>query len=105
MVDNGLTPSTDGTLESLWTLDPDQATPGDWQVTVYTQYADPSSYNATDPNIVTDDISYGGYAFYVDESAIPEFPSVLAAIASLALCPGIYLWMKRRSRKNLKQAS
>jgi len=105
MVDNGLTPSTDGTLESLWTLDSGQATPGNWQVTVYTQYANPSSYSATDPDIVTDDISYGGYAFYVDESAIPEFPSVLAAISSLTLCSGIYLWMKRRWINRPQQAS
>ncbi|HUV55626.1 MAG TPA: S8 family serine peptidase, partial [Dehalococcoidales bacterium] len=100
MVDNGLTPSADGKLKSSWIFEAEQATAGDWQVTVYTQYANPSSYSAADPNIVVDDTSYGNHAFYLTESAIPEFPSVLAAISPLALCSGIYLWMKRRLRNN-----
>jgi len=100
MVDSGLTPSADGKLKSSWIFEPEQATAGYWQVTVYTQYASPSSYSAADPNIVADDVSCGNYAFHVTESAIPEFPTVLAAIFSLALCSGIYLWMRRRLRDN-----
>jgi len=100
MVDNGLTPSADGKLKSSWIFEPEQATAGDWQVTVYTQYANPSSYSAADPNIVADDTSYGGYAFHVTELAIPEFPTVLASISSLAMCSGIYLWMRRRLKNN-----
>jgi len=35
--------------------------------------------------------------FEVQQSAIPEFPTVLAAIASLSLCAGIYLWFRRKA--------
>jgi hypothetical protein len=88
----------DGKLKSQWTLDPSQANAGDWHVAVYTSSANPSSYSPTDPNIVVDDTSYtGGYAFHVAASAIPEFPTVLAAIVALALSAGIYLWMRRRA--------
>ncbi len=90
--------TADNTLESQWTLNPSQATEGNWHVAVYTQYADPQSYSATDSYLVADDTSYtGDYAFYVAESAIPEFPTALAAIVAMALSAGIYLWMRRKA--------
>jgi hypothetical protein len=86
-----------GTLKSHWTFTADNATAGNWHATVYTQDANPSSYSATDLNIVADDKSYsGGYGFHVEESAIPEFPTVWAVIVALALSAGVYLWLRRR---------
>ena len=85
-----------GALKSQHTF-VDANTAGDWHVTVYTESAEPSSYSAADLDIVADDKSYtGDYAFNVTESAIPEFPTVLAAIVALALSAGIYLWMRRK---------
>jgi len=34
--------------------------------------------------------------FYVAESAIPEFPTVIAAIGVAGLCFAIYYWMRKR---------
>ena len=86
-----------GKLRSTWIFDPDKATEGDWNVTVYVQTADPPSYSTLDPDIITDDISYtGGFAFYVAPGAIPEFPTVMAGIGVAGLCFGIYWWMRRR---------
>jgi hypothetical protein len=92
-----ITSPVDGILKSQWTFTADNATAGNWHATVYKSGANPSSYSATDPDIVTDDKSYsGGYAFDVEESAIPEFPTVLAILVSFGLCAGIYLWMRRK---------
>lgn len=87
-----------GALESHHTFTPGQDAAGDWHVTVYTQSANPLTYSATDPNIIADDTSLtGGYAFNVAESAIPEFPTILAAIVALSLSAGIYLCMRRKA--------
>ena len=86
-----------GKLESQHTFGPSDV-PGNWHVTVYSpETYDPASYDAGDANIVADDTTYtGGYAFHVAGSAIPEFATVLAAIAVAGLCFGIYYWMRRR---------
>ena len=34
--------------------------------------------------------------FYVIEGAVPEFPTVIAGIAVVGMCTGIYWWMRRR---------
>ncbi len=74
---------------------------GDWHVTVYPTSANPLSYSAADLNIIADDISYtGNYAFNVTETAIPEFPTIIAAVLSLGLCGGVYLWMRRKVVKD-----
>jgi len=41
-------------------------------------------------------VAYDADGFTVDQSAIPEFPTVMAAIGVAGLCFGIYWWMKRR---------
>jgi hypothetical protein len=51
----------------------------------------PPTYDSNWEYIITDD------TFHVDQSVIPEFPTALAAIAALALCSGIYLWMRRKA--------
>jgi len=35
-------------------------------------------------------------SFYVAQSAIPEFPTVMAAIVVAGVCFGIYYWMRRK---------
>ena len=35
-------------------------------------------------------------SFYVAQSAIPEFPTVMAGIMVAGLCFGIYYWMRQR---------
>jgi len=85
-----------GNLSSAHSLAaPDVA--GDWHATVYdsTSYS-PANYSTSDSHIVVDDTSYGsGYAFNVAQSAIPELPTVLAAVAVLATCLAVY-WRARR---------
>ncbi len=65
--------------------------PGTWNVIVCDAAQDPPS--TYDPNwtyILTED------TFEVETSAIPEFPTALAAMVALALSAGIYLWMRRK---------
>jgi hypothetical protein len=92
-----ITSPVSGTLHSHWTFNTENDTAGNWHAAVYTQDANPSSYSASDPDIIADDKSYsGGYGFHVEESAIPEFPTVWAVIVALALSVGVYLWLRRR---------
>ncbi len=66
--------------------------PGTWHVIVCDAAQDPpSTYDSNWEHILTDD------TFTVQESAIPEFPTVVAAIVALALSAGIYLWMRRKA--------
>ncbi len=72
---------------------------GDWHCTVYSPDTyDPASYDAGDANIVIDD------TLIVEASAIPEFPTVMAAIGVAGLCCGIYFWMRRRYRRQVAKA-
>ncbi|MFC1893762.1 Loki-CTERM sorting domain-containing protein [Chloroflexota bacterium] len=67
---------------------------GTWHAVVYKTTGDmPDSYDlvsSSDPGYVVED------SFYVEQSAIPEFPTVLTVIIAMALCAGIYLWMRKR---------
>jgi hypothetical protein len=101
MVDTGVTVAADSKLRSTWTFAPDQATEGYWHVTVYlpSDYS-PGSYSATDSHIVADDKSYtDATSFYVSESAIPEFPTVITGFAVCMLCAVAYVVMRRRAEK------
>ena len=65
---------------------------GGWHVIVCdTAHTPPSTYNSTWAYTLGED------TFQVQESAIPEFPTVIAAIVSLSLCLGIYLWLRRKA--------
>ncbi len=68
------------------------APPGTWHVVVCeTSYSVPSNYSNIDAaQIIADD------TFTVTSEAIPEFPSVPAAIGVAILCGATYLWMRRR---------
>lgn len=86
-----------GNLSAAHTFVYGTDTEGNWHCAVYTAIANPTSYVSTDPDIVADDTSYTGvYAFYVYASAIPEFPTIFAAIGVAGLCFSIYYWMRRR---------
>ena len=66
------------------------ATAGLWHSAVYDATdSPPSTYNSTDPNNIVDD------DFTVEQSAIPEFPTVIAAIAVCMLCAVAYVVMRR----------
>ena len=69
----------------------------------YGATAFPSSYStlAADSDtyeLIADD------TLTVEASAIPEFPTVMAAIGVAGLCCGIYLWMRRRYRRQVAMA-
>jgi len=83
----------------MHTFDPGTDTEGDWHCTVYdSQSYSPEFYDANDSHIVADDTSHNEeYAFHVEASAIPEFPTVFTAIGVAGLCSGIYWWMRRRA--------
>ena len=91
-----------GNLSAAHTFAAGTDTQGNWHCTVYTSGADPSTYNSNDSNLIADDTSYtGDVAFYVEASAIPEFPMVLAAIGVVGLCFVIYWWMRRNRLRGL----
>ena len=83
----------------LLTIDPEAVGDAEWHVLVqpanggYTPL--PSSYDTA----IADPDLYGLLAndsFHVAQSAIPEFPTVMAAIMVVGVCFGIYYWMRRR---------
>ncbi|MFC1871147.1 hypothetical protein ACFLYF_01915 [Chloroflexota bacterium] len=85
------TSDSSGNLSANHTLANGVDTAGDWNVIVCEPTEDPpATYDAGWSSTLADD------AFYVDQSAIPEFPTVPAAIAALALPAGTYFWMRRR---------
>ena len=79
-------------LNEGWGGDP-PAGDGDWHaVVIQTSETLPSTYAAAiahDNYVIDDD-------FYVANSAIPEFPTVIAAIGVAGLCFAIYYWMRKR---------
>jgi len=100
VVDSSVQAGSSGNLSSSHAFELGDE-PGDWQcVTYYPATYDPTSYSTTDSNISGDDVSYppttGGSAFNMEAAAIPEFPTVISAIAAMGLCFGIYWWMRRR---------
>ena len=90
--------STDesGNLSSQHTFVEGADVAGDWHVIVCDAAQDPlSTYDSNWEFILTDD------TFTVDQSAIPEFPTIVAAIVALALSAGVYLWMRRKAARVL----
>ena len=82
-----------GVLDSQWYFPGDTgAAPGTWHAVVYdNDVATPAlTYTANDPNSVRE------CTFEVTAAAIPEFPTVMAAIMVAGLCFGIYYWMRKR---------
>jgi hypothetical protein len=82
-----------GNLSSQHTFKetPPADAPGTWHVIICERtQTPPSSYDSDWEHIILDD------SFTVQESAIPEFPTVWAVIVALALSVGVYLWLRRR---------
>jgi len=90
-------PPTDGVLQSeIRPADYEGAGAGfgTWHAVVYnTTGSMPASYAAVSKAdsgyIITD-------SFYVEESCIPEFPTVIGGIGVAGLCFGIYYWKRKR---------
>lgn len=64
---------------------------GTWQAVVFSMSDNPP--NSYDPG---SQYALADHEFTVEESAIPEFPTVFAAIGVAGLCFGIYWWMRKR---------
>ncbi len=65
---------------------------GTWNVIVIERdFTPPDPYNSSWEYTIASD------TFTVQSSAIPEFPTALAAIVAMALSAGIYLWMRRKA--------
>ena len=81
--------ATGGKLSSECALNTDpNAAAGSWHSSAYEDPATPpATYDGS--GVVNDD-------FEVAAGAIPEFSTILSAIAVVALCGGIYFWMRRR---------
>jgi len=92
---DGVTSTTGNTLSSqyLLTTDPD-AVAGTWHAVVFDDDLGepPATYgecSGAAGYMVEDD-------FEVAESAIPEFPTVMAGITAVGLCFGIYYWLRKK---------
>lgn len=70
------------------------AVPGTWHAIICeSSYSAPPAYEDLEPNqVIADD------TFDVTAEAIPEFPTIIAAIAVASLCFGIYYLMRKRRR-------
>ena len=89
-----VTSGASGNISSQRTFDPETDTAGTWHVIVCEQAYTPSdNYSASWPYTLIAD------SFIVHESAIPEFPTVIATITILGLCTGIYLWLRRKANR------
>jgi hypothetical protein len=86
------TSGASGNLISQHTFVPGTDAAGSWHVIVCEPAFTPSdTYESGWAYTLAED------SFIVSESAIPEFATALAAIFSLGLCAGIYLWLRRKA--------
>lgn len=85
-------------LGQNWTLN---AVAGLWHCVIFTSGTDAPNYYdeaKVHANKVVED------SFTVQQSAIPEFPTAIGAILVVALCGGIYLWLRKRYRWQVDEA-
>jgi hypothetical protein len=94
LLSEGVSSNSTGDLSSLCYFPPYQgsAIAGTWHAVVYKDSvaSPPETYIASDPDSVVEDY------FEVTSEAIPEFPTVISAIAVAGVCFGVYYWMRRR---------
>ena len=86
-----------GNLSSQHTFVAGTDASGTWHVVVYegSGVSDPpSTWSAT--GMASWGNTLSSDTFTVQESAIPEFPTVMVGIVSISLCAGIYLWLRRK---------
>jgi len=73
---------------------------GTWHAVVYRadtgDAAPATTYTANDSNSTME------IEFTVEQSAIPEFPAVIAGIIVAGICFGIYYWMSKRRLRRVK---
>ncbi len=87
-----VTSGASGNISSQHTFVEGTDIAGPWNVIVCEPYFTPSdSYNGSWAYAITSD------NFTVQQSAIPEFPTVITAIVAFSLCVGVYLWMRRKA--------
>jgi len=89
--DGNITVHEDGNLSSQHTFTTSEVN-GTWNASVYAVGHVPDSHSNTTWLVADDD-------FTVTESAIPEFPTVIAGIGVAGLCFGIYYSMRRKRLK------
>ncbi len=97
-----------GTLLSQYVLNTDTGdAAGLWHAVVFDTTGDiPDTYGSGTGEAL-DDPSYvdgADDAFWVDSSAIPEFPTVIAMIVAISLSFGIYYWMRKRYHRQVVMA-
>ncbi|MBA7670994.1 hypothetical protein ES703_79143 [subsurface metagenome] len=81
-------------IDAAYDLTTDEnAKAGTWHAVVYQDsIGEPANtYTASDNNSVME------VAFTVEQSAIPEFPAVIAGVVVAGMCFGIYCWMRKRN--------
>jgi hypothetical protein len=89
-----VTSSASGNVSSQRTFAAETDTAGTWHVIVSeTSFTPPNDYDSSwASTLVTD-------TFNVQNSAIPEFPTVISVMVVLSLCFVMYLWMRHRTVK------
>lgn len=97
----GVTSGSDNTLSSQYLLTTNPtADPGTWHAVVFDDDL------GSPPDTYAECSGAAGYMveddFEVAESAIPEFPTVIAGIAVAGLCFGIYYWMRKKRLASVK---
>jgi len=106
-VTDGSTLLPGGDLGFLLSYDPTAQGNGDWHALVQPASGYTSFGTATYSTITADPNTYGlmaNDAFYVANSAIPEFPTAMAGIMVAGLCFGIYWWMRKRAKFKMQRA-
>ena len=92
--------ASSGVLQSSYLLstDPSDAA-GTWHTLVQPSSGYTGFGTESYATITASPATYGLLAddsYTVEESAIPEFPAVIAGIAVAGMCFGIYYWMRKR---------
>ena len=97
--DTNISVSGDGILNSQYLLITDfNAVAGTWHVLVQPSSGYTSFDSAYDTTVGAPD-TYGLLAndsFTVEQTAIPEFPTVISGVLVAPLCFGVYYWMRKR---------
>jgi hypothetical protein len=94
ILSDGVSSGVNGAVDSqCYFRDYPSSAAGTWHAVIYKDSvsAPPETYSANDANSTRE------CAFTVTVDAIPEFPTVMAAIGVAGLCFGIYWWIKKRA--------
>ncbi len=97
--DANLTAGASGNISSQRTFQDGTDVAGTWHVLVCANSeTPPSTYSeVTSPSSPLWGTILASDTFTVEQAAIPEFPTILAAVVAFSLCAGIYFWMRRKA--------